>query len=169
MYSELSNPSEDDLSKTRSPALQILVFSLGSLYLAFPVEAVKKIISKFEIAKTELNYVSIARADGKEIIAIDLHKRLFKSSSEEPLNSPSYLLIAQNSVKEEFAIAISGNPPILKEPPLSQVRALPKSYQRDDKLKLASHVTIISQGQKSLTVLILDPDRLAPIFPHKPN
>lgn len=166
MKNELSQYRENEQDKSPTSYLKILVFNIGSLYLALPIQSVKKIASQFEIADTELNYIDVAKVDGKYIIVIDLHKKLFKSKLKSESNIKKYLLVSQNSAGEEFAIEIERNPPVLQQVELDRVRTLPESYLDTNVLKVASHVTIIPQETKSITVLILDPDRLLPVLPN---
>jgi len=162
MDNESPNPPESQQNKPLTPPLRILVFNIGTIYLAFPVKVVKRIVSQFELAETELNSIDIARVDTNYIIVIDLYQKLFKSKAKIESEAKKYLLIAKNSLDEEFAIIIEENPPILQEIALDRVRSLPESYLNNKQLNIASHVTIIPREKSSLTVLILDPDRILP-------
>ncbi|MGH2416392.1 MAG: chemotaxis protein CheW, partial [Microcystaceae cyanobacterium] len=75
--------------------------------------------------------------------------------------SRCYLILAQNSISEQFGILVADTP-LLSDVPIAQIRALPESYRRADTLEIASHVTILPQSDASLTVFVLDVDRLVP-------
>jgi purine-binding chemotaxis protein CheW len=64
-------------------------------------------------------------------------------------------------VGETFGISI-GQAPTLQDVAVSQIRTLPESYRQADTLEVASHVTVIPQQEGTLTVFILDPDRVVP-------
>jgi chemotaxis signal transduction protein len=150
--------------KTRS--LKIVVFSVGNINVALRVESVQKVISKVSVYSTGVNYLGVADIGGEEITVIDLHKRFFKSDQQNESNSAKYLIITENSVKEKFAILVVQTPTLM-EVPLEHIRTIPESYRRGDTLEIASHVAIIPQESTSLTVFLLDPDRL--LFPHLPR
>ena len=95
----------------------------------------------------------------KEITVIDLHKKLFNISQIGKSGLGKYLIITKNSRGEQFGIAIAA-PPTLIDVPLPHIRALPESYRHADTLEIASHVTVIPLEETSLTVFLLDVDRL---------
>jgi purine-binding chemotaxis protein CheW len=167
----MNNFSDTNPSLNLSPApvgqgqrsLKLLIFSVGQLNVALSVDIVKKVVDYTTIYSSGLNHMGLARVDDREITVVDLHKRLFNASQPMPSNSRGYLVIARNSVGETFGILVSKSP-ILLDLPISQIRTLPESYRRSDTLEIASHVTVIPQKEGSLTVFILDADRIvAPV------
>jgi purine-binding chemotaxis protein CheW len=154
-----NNPSLNLGQSSRS--LKLLIFSIGKLNLALPVEIVKKVLDSAPVYGSGLNHMGIARIDDHEITVVDLHKRLFHVSQQLSSDSRVYTIVARNSVGESFGILV-GQTPTLQDVSLSQIRALPASYRRADTLEIASHVTVIAQKEESLTVFLLDPDRLVP-------
>ncbi|NJK49757.1 CheW domain-containing protein [Candidatus Gracilibacteria bacterium] len=162
----MNNYSDTNLSNlSQTPAnqgqrsLKLLVFSVGQLNVALSVDIVKKVVDYTTIYSSGLNHMGMARIDDREITVVDLHKRLFNVSQPMPSHSRGYLVIARNSVGETFGILVS-KAPSLQDIPISQIRTLPESYRRSDTLEIASHVTVISQQEGSLTVFILDVDRI---------
>jgi purine-binding chemotaxis protein CheW len=69
------------------------------------------------------------------------------------------LILAKNSDHESFGIVINETPTLF-DVSLSQIRVLPASYRQNDTLNIASHVMIIPYKEDSLTVFLLDCDRL---------
>ncbi|AFY77713.1 chemotaxis signal transduction protein [Pleurocapsa sp. PCC 7327] len=162
----------NDLSNNQSPniglpigqsqrSIKLLTFSVGKLNVALPVDLVKKVVNYTPIYGSGLSHLGVARIDDREITVVDLHKRLFNASQLIPSGSRGYLIIARNSVGESFGILV-GQAPSLHDVPISQIRALPASYRRADTLEIASHVTVISHKEESLTVFILEVDRIVP-------
>lgn len=143
--------------------LKLLVFRIGNLNFALPIESVKKVINYTQVYSSGLGHLGVAHVGEQEITVIDLHKRLFKSTQQIQDGSQSYLIIAKNSISENFGILVEQTPSLI-DVPSSQIRALPESYRRADTLEIASHVTVIPQESESLTVFLLDVDRLvAPV------
>jgi purine-binding chemotaxis protein CheW len=156
-------PSENQLPNLglNQRSLKLTIFSVGKLNLALSVDIVKKVINYTPIYGSGLNHMGVARVDDREITVVDLHKRLFNVSQPLPSGSQGYLVIARNSIGETFGILVA-QPPTLQDVSMSQIRALPASYRHADTLEVVSHVTVISQKDQSLTVFILDVDRLVP-------
>ena len=160
----MNSPSDELRSSQTQKAKasqKLLIFATGSLYCGLPIIGVKRIIRQIPVHGSGLNYVGIAHIGDEDIPVIDLHKKFFKSSRSPESHSKNYLIVAQNSAEEQFGIVVFQSP-ILIDVPLSQIRTLPASYRQADTLDVASHVTIIEQETKSMTVFLLDCDRLFP-------
>lgn len=144
---------------------KLLLFQIGTLKLALPVDSVKKITHYIPMAGSGTTAVGLISIDDMELTAIDLHKRLFKVP--QPLNQGrQFLILAKNSIEELFGILVPQTPSML-DLPVSQIRMLPDSYRREDTLEIASHVTRVQENEQLVTVFILDVDRLVP--PMIPN
>jgi len=141
-------------------SLKILLFTVGSLHLAFPIDSVQKVNKYTPVLGSGLTHVGVTHLDDREITVIDLHKRLFNSTQPRP-SSGGYLLLVRNSVDESFAIVIGATPTLL-DVPLNQMRALPESYRRADTLQVATHVIMLGDSDNKLTVFLLDADQLLP-------
>lgn len=139
--------------------LKLLLFSLGNLNLALPIDAVKKVINYTPIHGSGLSSFGIANIDNQELTVIDLHKKLFKVSQTQISGEKGYLILVINSLGEYFGIWVQETP-TLQDIPLSQLRVLPESYRRSDTLYIASHVMVIPQKNNPKTVFLLDIDRL---------
>ncbi len=161
MTNSLINFPSAHTETSKAQQIKLVVFGIGSLNLALHIESVQKVINYATVYSSGLNHVGVAHLGDREITVIDLHKRLFKSSQTKESDSGKYFIIAKNSIGEQFGIVVAA-PPTLIDVPLSKIRALPESYRRADTLEIASHVTIIPQPAASLTVFLLDADRLVP-------
>lgn len=140
--------------------LKLLVFPLGKLTLSIPVEDVKKVINLPKLYSSGLNYISIAHGDDQEITVIDLHQKLFNISAiPDSEEAEAYLVIAKNTMDEEYGIIVTETPSII-DVPLSNIRILPSSYRNSDTLEIASHVTVMQQENETITIFILDSDQL---------
>ena len=140
-------------------SLKLIVFDIGKLTVACPIERVKKIINRTPVHGSGLSHIGITHFDDHEVTVVDLHQRLFGSSQTNAPHSKGYLVIVQNAQGELFSIP-TASAPTLMEAPLSRIRALPESYRRSDTLEIASHVAMIPQAEESLTIFLLDVNRL---------
>ncbi|WP_013321239.1 chemotaxis protein CheW [Gloeothece verrucosa] len=143
----------------RVKTLKFLIFKVGKLNLALSIERVKKVLHYTPVYSSGLNFLGVAHIGEQEITVIDLHRRLFHESQAILSGTKGYLILAQNTEGEFFGIWV-GETPTLVDAPINQIRELPESYRRADTLEIASHVTVIKDKQDSLTVFILDADRL---------
>ncbi len=144
-------------------SLKLIVFELGNLNLALPIESVFKIFNYAPVYGSGVNRVGIAHVSDLEVTVVDLYQRFFKSSQPHEYFRGNYLVVVQNKTGELYGIPVADTP-ILMEVPSSQIRILPESYRRADTLDVASHVAIIPQERSSLTVFLLDVDLLLPLF-----
>lgn len=155
----------DELKSTGN-STKLLVFAIGNLNLALPVEYIQKVINYTTIYSSGLNDTGLAHVGDREITIIDLHKRLFKTSQVLESGAKCYFIITKKIEGEEFGILVAQTPTLV-DVPLAQIRTLPESYRRSDTLGIASHVTIIPQEKGQLTVFLLAVDRLIPQLSQK--
>ncbi|MDJ0579564.1 chemotaxis protein CheW [Crocosphaera sp.] len=155
-----TNSFESSLGQEKSHLRKLLIFQIGTLHLALPVESVKKITHYTPMEGSGTTALGLIYVDEKEMTAIDLHQRLFRVPQPEK-EGRQFLILAKNSIDELFGILVPQTPSML-DLPISQIRMLPDSYRRGDTLEIASHVTRIEDNEQLLTVFILDVDRLVP-------
>jgi len=153
------NPSQ---IPTAVKHLKLVIFPVGKLNLALPIETVVKVVNRATIHGSGLNAVGITHIDDREITVLDLHQRLFNAS---PQTIARYLLIGQNPLGERFGIPVD-NTPSLMEVPLPAIRQLPDTYRRADTLKIADRVAVIQQNSASMTLFLLDVSCLLPPESH---
>ena len=146
-----------------SETIKLLVFPIGNLNAALPIDTVKKVVNYSTVWGSGLNHYGLVNLGNEEVTVIDLYQKLFNAPQNLNPEDKKYLLLAQNSVNETFGILIKSSPE-LYDITLNTIRALPSSYRRADTLKIASHVFIIQQSEEKAekTVFILDPDELVP-------
>lgn len=156
---------EPKLSRTRqaTSVLKLIVFDMGSLKLALPIESVYKVVNHTSTYGSGLGSVGVTHLGESEITVVDLHRRFFKSSQIGESNPSGYLVVVQNTASELYGIPVVETPALM-EVPLSMIRVLPESYRHADTLNVANHVAVIPQEGTPLTIFLLDVDRLLPIF-----
>jgi purine-binding chemotaxis protein CheW len=142
--------------------IKLLVFPIGSLNVALSIDQVQKVINYSTVMGSGLNHYGLVNIGNEEVTVIDLHQKLFKAPQTFNAEDKKYLLLAENSINETFAILIK-NSPELYDVQTNIIRTLPESYRRADTLQIASHVFIIDQNEPTeKTVFILDPNELVP-------
>jgi purine-binding chemotaxis protein CheW len=139
--------------------LKLLVFTIGKLNLALPVEYIQQVIKQAPVFGSGLSHTGVMHFKDKEITTIDLHKKLFKTSQTDESGVANYLILTTDIFGEEFGILVKDTPTLI-DVPLSQMRALPESYRKADTLEIASHVSAIEYEKKSMTIFLLDIERL---------
>jgi purine-binding chemotaxis protein CheW len=148
----LQSPSKEQLTK-------LLLFNVGSLVLALPINMVKKVLNYLPVHGSGLGYVGVTHLEDREITVIDLHKKLFHKPLMVDSHTKGYLILARSRSGESFGIWVKQTPTLI-DIPLSQMRGLPESYRRSDTLDMASHVVLLSQEEEKTTVFVVDTDRL---------
>ena len=146
---------------TTSKLLKLVVFGIGSLKVAMPIQSVKKIINRTTVYGSGLNYIGVAHVGDHEVAIVDLHKRLFNKSQITQSGTTGYIVLAKCSSGEQFGILATETPTIM-DVPLACLRVLPESYRRADTLEVASHVAVISNQAEQLTIFVLDVEQLLP-------
>lgn len=142
-----------------SQTQKFLVFSIGKLNLALSVPIVEKVLNYTTIHSSGTTASGIIHLENRSIMVIDLYKRLFNVKQANISQAKQFLILAKNTANESFGILISESPTLF-DVSLAQVRVLPDSYRQNDTLNIASHVMMIPYKDDSLTVFLLDCDRL---------
>jgi len=155
------------MAKDITPLLQLIVFSIGHLNLALRIESVYKVSNHTPISGSGVGTVGVTHVDDIEVTVIDLYRRFFQSNPSE-YSTGGYLVLVQNTTGEVYGIPVAETP-VLMEVPLSLIRLLPQSYRYADTLDVASHVAVIPQDAASLTIFLLDVERLLPVLAHNKN
>ncbi|MGF1589191.1 MAG: chemotaxis protein CheW [Pleurocapsa sp.] len=134
--------------------IKLLVFKIGKLTLALPILQVQKVVRQSEVCGSGLSHVSLTHLGEREIAVLDLHQKLFKVSLAKA-QTQGYFIISQNVREEPLGILVSQAPGLI-DVPVEQIRLVPDAYRRADTLEIASHVTVVTQGEETLTIFILD-------------
>ena len=161
-----SNGKRVSKSQEPEPSLQLLVFSVGTLKLSLPIQAIYRVVTQNLVHGSGLHPVGVTLINDLEVIVIDLYRRLFKSTPTESTKTHC-LVIVQSSSGELYGIPTPDTPELM-DVPLSLLRVLPESYRRADTLDIASHVALIPLEQGSLTIFLIDINQLLPSSSH-PN
>jgi chemotaxis signal transduction protein len=168
-----------DLATKNQPSItskvKLLIFSIGKLTLALPVEQVQKVTKYTPVHGSGRSYVNLTHLGEQEITIVDLHQKLFNISHDDLNLDGGYFILTKprlisiikegkkvvhDSIKETLGIR-AAEAPLLLDIPLSEIRTLPNSYRYSDTLEIASHVAIIPQEDKTTqTIFILDLEHL---------
>ena len=130
--------------------------SLGKLTVACRIETVYKVVKCGKIHSSGLGHTGMTHLEGKSMIVVDLQRKLFQTSTSE---KQGYFVVVKPQIGDLIAI------PVVKSPNLmdvlqEHVKVLPESYRQSDTLKIASHVAVVPDGEKTLTIFVLDENAL---------
>lgn len=153
-----------DLNSTTSSSkensiIKLLVFEVGKLTLALPILQVHKVIKHQDVHGSGLSHVNLTHLAQQEVAIVDLHQKLFKISLTKASPTKGYFIISKNITGEPLGIMIA-KPPTIIDVSSEKIRQIPDSYRQADTLEIASHVTVIPQKETSVTIFILDLERL---------
>ena len=136
----------------------LVVFAIGSLNLALPIDIVAKVAILNTVHGSGLNSVGLAHIDNQDVTVVDLHQQLFKMPFQTAVR---YILIGQNDRGDLFGIPVK-DAPSLMEVPLTAIRQLPETYRSADTLRIADRVAVVHQQKTSITLFLLDLNCLIP-------
>lgn len=143
----------------REESVKLVVFALGKVNLALPIETVSKVLNQTPVYGSGLNGVGIAHVNDREVTVVDLHQRLFQSSLLTDAAKNNYLMVVKNQHSELYGIPVT-TVPVLMEVPLSSIRILPESYRQADIFGFATHVAVINDVEPAMTIFMLDIEQM---------
>ena len=139
---------------------KFIVFKIADYHLALPIAQVLKVINCSPKLSGELNTMGLIQLGKHMVRVLDLQQQLSLAGSA-PLSSNSpFLMITRLPGGELCGIPV-GEPPNLLELPLEMMHNLPPSdsYSKPG-LNLMSHAAVISQGNVTITIFLLDLQRV---------
>lgn len=154
-----ANTSRQANNQEAVNSLKVIMFEMGDVKLALPIQSVAKVMPQTTVYGSGLHGVGIAHLGDREVTVVDLHKRLFKSTSINDASKNNYLMIVKNRQSELYGIPV-GSVPTLMEIALSCIRVLPDSYRNADIFGFATHVAVIPAMETPMTIFLLDVDQL---------
>ena len=139
--------------------VKVVVFNIGEVNLALHIDSIAKVLPQTTIHGSGLHSVGLAHLGDREVTVVDLHQRLFQSSSINDATKYNYLMIVKNRQGELYGIPVA-SVPTLMDIPLSYVRVLPESYRYADIFGFATHVAVIPTMEPPMTIFLLDVEQL---------
>lgn len=134
---------------------KFIVCQIADSLLALPIATVLKVINCPSPESGDTNNTGLIHIGRHTVTLLDLHQRLAYGCPQQ--NSP-FLVIVQLT-NELWAIPVD-EPPNLVELPRDSIRALPQSYRHHGWQDIASYVAVISEAEKTLTIFLLDINRI---------
>ena len=136
--------------------LKLIVMKLGQLTIACRIKSVYKVVRQAQIHSSGLGHTGITYLDNKTVTVVDLHQKLFQVSMSE---EEGYFVVLSATSGELIAIPVATSPNLM-DVRYDHIKVLPDSYRHSDTLNIASHIAIIPDEEKSLTVFLLDENTL---------
>ena len=160
MTNQTINRDLSSSSQKNKLNIKLLIFEIGKLTLALPILQVQKVIRYNPLHGSGLSYVNLTHLDNQEIAIVDLHQKLFHTSSPKTSNQKGYFIITKNNVRESLGILVAKTPELINIS-AEQIRLIPDTYRQADTLKIASHVMVINlDNEIKKTIFILDLETL---------
>lgn len=172
----MSNPILDAINLADSKysevsTIKLLVFTVGKLTLALPVEQVIKVTKYNPIYGSGTSYVNLTHIGKLGLAVIDLHQKLFNVSLDELTSNGGYFILTKSRpvtvvkdgrkinhsfMEESVGIRVIESPSLI-DVDFSCIRTLPNSYRWHDTLEIASHVAVVPQVDSTTkTIFVLD-------------
>lgn len=136
--------------------LRLITINLGKLTLGCRIETVYKVVKQSQIHSSGLGHTGLTHIDGHAVVVVDLHRKLFNAPTTD---KQGYFVIIKPQTADLVAIPVATFPNLM-DVHQEQVRVLPETYRQSDTLSIASHVAVVSHGNKPLTVFVIDENAL---------
>lgn len=156
LYFPVSNLPE---VKASQEEMKVISFAIGKLNCAIHLFSVYKVVNSTRLYGKDNNWVNIMHVGDREIVILDLRRRLFPNESIDLPTERVYVIVLQNAQGDLYGIPVTGIPAIMQIP-IEQIRVLPETFRQANALGIASHVAVIPQGEGSLTLFLLDVELL---------
>ncbi|MFB6275372.1 MAG: chemotaxis protein CheW [Halothece sp.] len=142
--------------------LRVVTFPVGKLTLSVPIQSVYRVLSQVPVEGSGERGVGIAHLEDYELTVFDLEYQLFTKAQEEAIQAPagSHIIVVQSN-SEVLGLLVK-QAPALMNLPRDRVRVLPSSYRKADTLSFCSHVAVLEQQEQTVTVFLLDVEKLLP-------
>ncbi len=147
------------ITKADKATTKLLIFSVGKLYVAVPLDEVIKVIRTPEIFQSGEKTLGMSHFEGSEVLVVDLHREIMGGS----LPSNRYLIVMQGEVEDLFGIPVSGLP-IMKDVLLKNVHSITNEYRDRDTLGVASHMVQLPINNEVQTIFLLSSEKLLTII-----
>ncbi|MEL6228346.1 MAG: chemotaxis protein CheW [Cyanobacteria bacterium J06627_3] len=142
---------------TAADTLRLITMDLGKLTLGCRIETVYKVVKQSQIHSSGLGHTGLTHIDAHTVMVVDLHHKLFNVPTPD---KQGYLVIIKPQTADLVAIPVATSPNLM-DVHREHVRVLPEAYRQSDTLSIASHVAVVSHGNKPLTVFVIDENALS--------
>jgi chemotaxis signal transduction protein len=139
-------------SPTAPAALSVLIAPFGNLFLAVPMTGVQKVIRTPEIFKSGARSLGVAHFEGRDVIVVDLHQKIYGSPNPQ---YEKYVIVTEIPSGHLYGV-LATHLPTLVTLPCAELRPLPEEYRQRDPLGIASHVASIVHNGETQTVFLVD-------------
>ncbi len=140
----------------QSTADKFIVFKIADYLLALPISDVLKVVNCSPATSSRLRTMGVIQLGRHMIRVVDLHQQLSSGNLSQLPGDQPFLVIIRTPEAELCGIPVE-EPPNLVEIPSEVMQSLPKSdrYGKPT-LDLVSHAAVLSQGEVTTTIFLLD-------------
>jgi chemotaxis signal transduction protein len=137
---------------TQTTTISMLVAPFGNLSLAVSMVGVQKVIRTPEIFKSGERSLGMARFEGREVIVVDLHQKIYGAANPQ---YEKYVIVTEIPNGQLYGILCTKLPTLVTVP-WEELRPLPEDYRKRDPLGIASHVASIAHNGNTQTIFLVD-------------
>ncbi len=123
-------------------AIESILFEIETVWFGIPLSRVDRLV---DITNTQNDFSFLA-----DVQPLDLHDRLFGTT----LATPTAWAIYKDPNSNLYGIPVDPVPTIVVVP-LDRIRQLPIEFRTTSPLGIASHVALITEADRELTVFML--------------
>jgi hypothetical protein len=135
--------SSPALTSTSAPPIELLVFNIEAVWFGLPLARVERVV---DITNMRNDFSTLAN-----VKLLDLHDWLFGSN----LVVPTAWTIFKDAVGTLYGIPVDPVPTLIVVP-LDRIRQLPHDVRTTSPLGIASHVALVTEPTRELTVFIIE-------------
>ena len=146
-------------TKAEKATTKLLIYSVGKLYVAVPLDEVVKVIRAPEIFQSGEKTLGMSYFEGSEVLVVDLYHEIFGGSG----SASRYMIVMRGEAQEFYGVPVSGLP-IMKDVLLKNVHPIPREYRDRDTLGVASHMVQILIEKEVQTIFLLSSEKLLTII-----
>ncbi len=154
-----SHSTKQASDRNAATVIKVVVFQVGQVNLALHIDSIAKVLPQTTVHGSRLHSVGLAHLGDRDVTVVDLHQRLFQSSSINDTVKYNYLMIVKSRQGELYGIPVPVVPTLM-DLPLSYIRVLPESYRNGDIFGFATHVAVIPTTEPPMTIFLVDIDQL---------
>ncbi|MEO1134247.1 MAG: chemotaxis protein CheW [Cyanobacteria bacterium J06639_1] len=158
-------------SRTAEATRQVLTFKLQDEWFALPLEAVRKVSVLGDIyGDGNHSGISLTVFEGRELVVVDVARRIFSQSdigssqsnaagaiASNNSTAPSFLIVVSNS-EDNWVGLPTQTPPAVRRIPASAFTPLPETYRAAGTIQYVSSLAVQTEGEPPM--FVLDRDRL---------
>jgi hypothetical protein len=143
MKADLRSDSILDFQPQSTTAIESILFEIDAVWFGIPLHRVDRIV---DITNIRNDFSDLGGVE-----PLDLHELLFGHHLAEPT---AWTIYRRDAISLSYAIPVNSVPTLISIP-FDRIRQLPADFRTTSPLGIASHVALITEFDRELTVLMI--------------